>query len=222
MSDQNSRMHSEYSDSKADIVLVSEDNVRFRVHSYVLMYHRLVYLIARGSDTDVDSSGVLREMLNGKDLVVSSKSSSPPARPDIPLDTDADHLKIFLDYMSEGDTTPSPNIQQLTAMLDLSEKWECVRIPRMVGYSLLHIINNDPWSAFVMAARMKDENLIKTAIRSFTYIHRAPQREGDQARRLRFTPFENALSTMERMSAGMVVRPYEGHRPGAEVLDPKA
>ncbi|WWD22414.1 hypothetical protein CI109_106905 [Kwoniella shandongensis] len=144
-----SKVHPLYNDEKADITLVSDDGVQFKVHSY--------YLKAMSP-----RSSVFRDMLH-----ITSTSSN------IEIDRPAKVLLLFLDYVCKDEPPVLLNeIADYEPIINLARRFACNRVIERIKLVALCLLYEKAFAfrVFCIASRLDDVRLAKCAVRQFCHI----------------------------------------------------
>ncbi|OCF59681.1 hypothetical protein L486_02353 [Kwoniella mangroviensis CBS 10435] len=137
----------DYQAKDAEIMLISSDNVQFKVHGYMLKAH----------------SVVLRDLLDDPQMI-----SSP-----IPIDVSSRDLKRFLDLMYVAKPIIPFSWVETKTLLDLCDKYDCHLIHERIRTRLNPHAEQAPWETFCLASHFNDLELAK---RSLVFMGRDSKR----------------------------------------------
>ncbi|EIW67980.1 hypothetical protein TREMEDRAFT_63864 [Tremella mesenterica DSM 1558] len=137
-----------YADKTADILLKSNDEKLFRVHSYILKAH----------------STVFRDMI--------SLPSTNDKKDPITLDMTSVQLEIFLDFMHETDPTLASKWADCMTLIEHLKQYGCESLVERVVVRLGTVADQAPWEVFALASQHDNLGLALTALRHFGMDHR--------------------------------------------------
>ncbi|OCF36125.1 hypothetical protein I317_06889 [Kwoniella heveanensis CBS 569] len=125
-----------------DIILVSTDDISFKIQSYILKCH----------------SSVFRYMLSDASLAL---NPSP-----VPMDAHSSDLTLLLDLMREDNPDMTNDWQQCRRVLDLCYKYQCRIVVDRFRLRLKPLAAQAPWDMFCMASHCDDVSLAKKALKA--------------------------------------------------------
>ncbi|ORX34681.1 hypothetical protein BD324DRAFT_634474 [Kockovaella imperatae] len=142
------KTHEDYNEADADIVLKANDDVLFRVHSFVLKA----------------SSSFFHDLLRSPNIHVGPE---PEDSIPVPIDATSQTLKVFLDLMRNipEPKTLSP-FEVLKAIPGMMDGFGCHSIQYRLIHRLKAYTHTHPWDVFVIAARFGDMPLARKSVES--------------------------------------------------------
>ncbi|KAK4688893.1 hypothetical protein P7C73_g1232, partial [Tremellales sp. Uapishka_1] len=131
-----------HNDPQADVILVSADDVYFRIHSWPMKRE----------------SGFVNDL-----YTVASQSPSAP----ISTDVSAKALRFFTNLVY-SDSSPLMNmsLDEIKEVLAVCDRLQCQRIEERVLKALGEQAGKDPWQIFIMASQRDDVELAKSALKA--------------------------------------------------------
>lgn len=114
-------------------------------------------------------------MLSTSHLGATKTASSTPhealAADEIPIDVPSDVLHAFIDLLCNGSTASNVVSSAWSHVVDLTLKYDCHIVQRLLGVQLYLMIDIDPWAVFCLATRLNDRRLVTAAT---AQLHRVP------------------------------------------------
>ncbi|OCF73503.1 hypothetical protein I204_05344 [Kwoniella mangroviensis CBS 8886] len=130
-----------FDDPDADITLLSSDGHEIKVHSYLLR----------------SESTVFRHMFNDKNFF---DDHSP-----LLFEAEVSDIRSLI-YLMDAKDPNLGSLEQSSRLLELCDKYGLYMVEERIRKRIANLVPQKPWEGFVLASRLNDVTLAKSALRS--------------------------------------------------------